>query len=256
MSDRAPPTRPTTRSRTHSIYERLRDDIISGELAPGLKLKIEALRERYDVGATPLREALSLLTSDGFVERLDQRGFRVAQVGLSDFDELLRTRCWLEERALRESIAHGGRDWEEGIVLALYHLSRTPRVSPDSDYDGNQAWERCHREFHMRLIAGCGSSMLLRFCGQLCDENNRYRYIARLAPDARDNAYEEHNRIAEAALARDADLAVRRLIEHYHRTGELLRPRLESTAAAPARAPRASAARGSPQDQTKSTQRV
>ncbi|MGQ9364974.1 GntR family transcriptional regulator [Azospirillum sp. ST 5-10] len=221
-------------SRTHALYARLRDDIIYGALTPGMKLKIDTLTERYDVGATPLREALSLLTSDGLVERLDQRGFRVAQVGEANFEELLRTRCWLEERALRESIEHGGREWEEGIVLALYHLSRTPRVSPDVDHEATLAWERRHREFHANLIAGCRSSMLLRFCAQLYDENNRYRYIARLSPDARTDAYEEHNRIAEAALARDADLAAARLVEHYHRTGELLRPRLAMLARGPA----------------------
>ena len=61
------------RSRTSSIYDQLRDDIIQGQLPPGLKLKIDVLREHYGVGATPIREALSLLTADGLVERLEQR---------------------------------------------------------------------------------------------------------------------------------------------------------------------------------------
>ena len=86
---------------TSRAYAQLRSDIMSGRLEPGRKLKIEELRKLYDVGTSPIREALSLLTSDKFVERIDQRGFRVATVSLSDFDELLKTRCWLEERALR-----------------------------------------------------------------------------------------------------------------------------------------------------------
>ncbi len=55
-----------------------------GRLAPGAKLKIELLQERYQVGATPLREALSLLCATGLVERIEQRGFRVARVGAEE----------------------------------------------------------------------------------------------------------------------------------------------------------------------------
>lgn len=212
-----------TRSRTSNIYDRLRDDIIHGHLAPGDKLKIEVLREHYGVGATPIREALSLLTADGLVERLEQRGFRVAEVSDSEFVELLAMRCWLEERALRRSIRLGGKEWEEGIVVARYRLSRTPRVPPDVNQTDNLDYERCHKSFHLSLVADCGSTTLLRLWNQLYNEANRYRYMARLSSYERPNISEEHEQIAEAVLARDADTAVQRLVVHYTRTGELLR---------------------------------
>ena len=158
------------RSRTSSIYDRIRDDIIHGQFAPGVKLKIDLLREHYGVGATPIREALSLLTADGLVERLEQRGFRVAEVRDSEFVELLATRCWLEERTLRQAIKNGGKDWEEGIVLAQYRLQRTPRVPPDVDRAANAEYEQCHKSFHMSLVAACGSNTLLRLWNQLYNE--------------------------------------------------------------------------------------
>ena len=120
------------RSRTSDIYDRIRQDIVCGAFPPGFKLKIEVLRERFDAGATPIREALSLLTADGLVERLEQRGFRVAEVSESEFVELLAVRCWLEDRVIRQAVQKGGKEWEEGIVLAHYRLSRTPRVPPMS----------------------------------------------------------------------------------------------------------------------------
>ena len=61
-------------------YRRLRHDILFNNLKPDEKLKIENLRYRYALGGTPIREALNLLTSDGLVERFDQRGFRVAGI--------------------------------------------------------------------------------------------------------------------------------------------------------------------------------
>ena len=213
----------TVRSRTSDIYDRIRNDIIRGRLTPGLKLKIDLLRDHYGGGATPIREALSLLTADGLVERLEQRGFRVAEMSDAEFDELLALRCWVEERAVRQAIAKGGKEWEESIVVARFHLSRTPRVPPDVNATANIDYERCHRAFHLSLVAACGSNTLLRLWNQLYNEANRYRYTARLSSYERPNIGNEHDEIAAAVLARDADLAVQRLVAHYRRTGELLR---------------------------------
>ena len=224
-----------SRSRTSDIYARIRDDVIVGHFPPGTKLKIEALRERYGLGATPIREALSMLAADGLVERVDQRGFRVAEVTGREFEELLAIRCAVEERALRQSIERGGKEWEDAIVLSRYRLTTTTRVREDGQYDLD--WERCHKAFHMSLVAGCGSNLLLRLSDQFYNENNRYRFVARLNTSARPDVYGEHEDIADAALARDADLAVSLLIRHYKTTGEMLRAELrrsEDLAAAPA----------------------
>src|SRR6185437_14706575 len=115
-------------SLTTQAYETLRQDILAGVLPPGKKLRIEELKESYGIGATAIREALSMLTSDLLVQRVDHRGFRVAPLSQAGFDELLRTRCWLEERALRESIRCGDVRWEEGVILSHYRLSRSSRV--------------------------------------------------------------------------------------------------------------------------------
>ena len=212
-----------SRSRTSDIYDRIRDDIICGRLAPGLKLKIDRLRDDYGVGATPIREALSLLTADGLVERLEQRGFRVAEMSDAEFGELLALRCWVEERAIRQAIGEGGKEWEEGIVVARFHLSRTPRVPPDVNPAANAEYENRHRAFHRSLVSACGSNTLLRLWNQLYNEANRYRYTARLSSYERPDIGAEHDDIAAAVLAREGDLAVQRLIAHYRRTGELLR---------------------------------
>ena len=126
-----------------------------------------------------------------------------------------------------ESIAHGDQAWEERIVVAHYHLSRTDRsdgsAAGGSDSPSSSAsWERRHRDFHFALLDGCGSSFLLRFCGQLYDHNIRYRHLSgHVAYPKRDIA-EEHNAICDSVLARDADLAAELLIKHYQRTSKFL----------------------------------
>jgi len=80
-----------TQSTTQRAYVALREAIITGEIAPGEKLKVENLKSSLNTGASPVREALSLLTSNQLVERRDQRGFRVAAVSRKQFDEILRS---------------------------------------------------------------------------------------------------------------------------------------------------------------------
>ena len=207
---------------TQQVFSELRRQIIVGELPPGEKLKIDDLRSRLDVGASPVREALSLLTSDHMVERIDQRGFRVARASEDHFSDILQTRCWLEERALRESIAGGDQEWEERLVLAHHRLARKSRATTD-DPDSPNTWEGLHKRFHMALIAACGSPILQRFCELLYDQNIRYRYLA-----AHSHGYgsrdvlREHAEILEATLERNADLAVARLLGHYRKTGSFL----------------------------------
>lgn len=210
-------------SLTSRVYARLRADILAGRLEPARKLKIEDLRKSYGAGASPIREALSHLASDHLVERLDQRGFRVTDVSSEEFNELRKTRCWLEERALRESIAHGGPDWEERVVLAAYRLSSVPWSKSADEYVVNGEWEDLHKAFHMALISACGSAILLRFCSQLYDQNIRYRVLSNRAAYRERDSSAEHEAIREAALARDVDLAVERLLAHYSRTGSYLR---------------------------------
>ena len=214
---------------TAQLFDRLRDDILNGALQPGQKLKIETLREHYAVGASPVREALSMLTSEGLVQRLDQRGFRVSDISVSAFEELLRTRCWLEERALRESIVSGSAAWEEGVLLAHHRLTKTPRSSGKTDMASPQ-WEMAHKLFHMSLLSACGSGFLIGFCEQLYDLNIRYRNLAGAVAYPSRNVAAEHQAICDAAIARNADRAVKLLGAHYTDTGEFLKIRLNALA--------------------------
>src|SRR5258708_21115722 len=148
-------------TRTSAIFERLRREIIQGTLLPGEKLRIEVLRTRYNVGGTPLREAMNRLSTEGLVTQSDQRGFRVTPVSADELLELTRTRCWINEVALRESIARGGRDWEEHVLLSLHRLSRIPIVVDNSRM--NPDWSELHRVFHAALLAVCGSPWSMDF---------------------------------------------------------------------------------------------
>lgn len=210
-------------TRATNLYDQLRADLLGGELEPGSKLAIEALAERYATSATPLREALNRLVSDGLVERREQRGFVVAGISAEDLAEITKTRCWLEEIALRESIAAHTTAWEEALVLAHHRLARTPRSLADDHFEDNPEWEPLHRAFHRALIAGCGSRWLLGFCEQLADQHHRYRRLSAPRAFAKRGVKSEHQQLMEAALAGRADDAVALLRQHFERTAKIIR---------------------------------
>ena len=206
-----------------SAYERLRADVLSGRLAPGQKLGIESLRDQYDTGATPVREALNRLAAEGWVLHLEQRGFAVAPVSEDALRELAQTRVWVETLALRKSMERKKNSaWEEGVVLALHRLSKMPRSLSTVRYDENPEWEKLHCAFHRALVSNCGSRWLIGFCGQLYDQAYRYRQLAvKTAYKSRDELA-EHRAIVDAVVAGEADDACAALEAHFTKTARII----------------------------------
>ena len=205
-----------------SVYDRLQADILTGDLKPGVKLRLKDLIEKYDTGNSPLREALNRLSANGMVVREENRGFRVSPARAEELLEITKTRCWFEEIGLRESIAQGDTDWEERIVLAFHWLTRAARSNDQGIATTSTEWENHHREFHLALISACGSSILMDFCSELSQRSFRYRNLAEVVEYRDRHELEEHRELQQAALNRDADLAVELLKKHYKVTSDIL----------------------------------
>ena len=214
------PTEPPI-SLTRLAYERLRRDVLDGRLQPGRKLLMHELRQRYASGASPLREALSRLATEGLVVHNEQRGFAVADASAGQLRDLVRTRIAIESIALGQAFANPAVDWEENLVLAFHRLSRDPRSLHEDRYEENPQWERLHRAFHFALLQGCGSDLLLGFCEQLYDQAYRYRQLAALSAYKQRGELDEHRAIFDAVMARRLDEAQQLLSEHYERTARL-----------------------------------
>ena len=124
-------------TQTINVYDRLREDLLSGQLEPGRKLQMRFLTEAYQIGQTPLREALNRLTAEGLVESREQRGFYVTGISRSELEELTKTRCWIESLALRQAMAASTLEWEEALVVAHHRLSRAPRSLNAERFEDN-----------------------------------------------------------------------------------------------------------------------
>lgn len=208
----------------------LRASILGGADAPGTRLGIDELKRRLGMGASPLREALNLLVAEGLVQRIDQRGFRVARADRAELADLIKTRCLIEGAALRASIASGDLAWEERIVVALHRISRLPRSLSSAHYAPNPAWDEAHQAFHLALISACGAATLIDICKTLHQRATRFRNLSNTVGWRERDVASEHEALATAALERRPDEAVHLLEAHYQRTGTVLEGGIEAGA--------------------------
>ena len=207
----------------------IRKDIVSGLLKAGSRLRIAKLIKEYNIGASPLREALSKLSSEFLVNFEGQRGFSVADVSAQELRDISQIRCDLENEALARSIARGDDTWEAAIVGAFHNLGKADvrrRAAPEA---GQDEWENRNREFHETLVAACDSIWLKRLRSMLYYQHERYRRISLMHPDPGRDLQAEHKAIMDATLARQTREAIRLSSEHIDRTTKAVLRYIEPT---------------------------
>lgn len=190
------------------VHERLRRDILSGEIPAGETSQLALARE-LDVGRTPLREALRMLQHEGLVISEPNRRVRVADLSAEDVEQLYSMRIALEAMAIRVTVPElGSADFAEleGLLAQMDHYMRR------QDSAGLRA---PHRAFHAVLVGGAGERTATTI-SLLFDHAERYRVAFAGHDQLRwDERQEEHRAIVEAAQTGDADLTVHRLLAHY-----------------------------------------
>lgn len=221
-------------NKTESAYRMVRNAILSVELEPGMPLRPNRLQERFGIGWTPLREALARLEAERLVTTQRNRGFAVAAVSLQELEDLTKARCVLEQALLEDSLQQGDSAWEDQLIVAHFRLKEATVLAESWTRSTVLNWLTQHQKFHRALACGGKSQWLLHLYDQVLDQERR-QYLAltmlpalkqlELAPkpalptplnalifDAID--IREHTQLMEAALARDAQLAMRLMREH------------------------------------------
>lgn len=205
-------------TRAGLALSQLRKDIIRGRLEPNMRLRLEDLRERYDMGFSPLREALTRLQSEGFVVLERMKGFRVSPVSLDHLHDISRMRIEIENMGLRWAIEQGDVNWEANILSAFHKLSKQPKSIPGEHATINDEWNELHRTFHSALIGACDSPVLMSISDALFDQAERYVALSiRYMVQKRDDVA-EHRELMEAVLNRDTELSCQLNAEHIQRT--------------------------------------
>jgi GntR family transcriptional regulator, carbon starvation induced regulator len=225
-SERQPTSRPAAEAATLSERAAMlvEQDILAGHLAPGSRLGIIDLVQRYEIGATPLREGLSRLMSRGLIVGIGQRGFRVADISREDLLDITCMRTAIEVEAIRLAIIHGDDAWEAGIVSALHQMRRHIERTGDEFREGAEDFDRLHKGFHTAMLAACGSKRLLAAHSDLYDQAYRYRRVMMRSFDSGKKFVRAHQLLADRVIARDIPGSQAMLEAHLRSTLNFVYP--------------------------------
>ncbi|MDO5703710.1 MAG: GntR family transcriptional regulator [Paracoccus sp. (in: a-proteobacteria)] len=188
-------------TRAGDVLQRLREDILSCALQPGEKLRFEAMRERYEVSFSTLREALSRLTAEQLVVSEGQRGFVVAPVSIADLEDLTNSRVLIERELLRLSMIYGDDAWEAAILSSFYRMDRA-QSRLGAHFYSSPEWAKLHGDFHLALVQAGRSPILQEIRHKLFERSHRYRRISAAFRTKWRPKATEHKAIMDSALDR------------------------------------------------------
>src|SRR4030081_78264 len=213
---------------TDTLSERaanlVEQDIIAGVHAPGARLGIIDLVQRYDIGATPLREGLSRLISRGLIVGIGQRGFRVTDVSPEDLADITCIRTAVEIEAVRLAIVNGDDAWEAGILSALHQMRRHIERTGNEFREGAADFDRLHKGFHTALLGASGSKRMLAAHSDLYDQAYRYRRVMMRSFDSGKKFVRAHQLLADRIIARDIPGSQAMLESHLRSTLNFVYP--------------------------------
>jgi len=198
-------TQPPTR--TEWAHSELREAILRGDYQPGDPLVISALAKQMGLSATPLREALRNLASDGFVELQSHGKARVSEVDLPEANEIYELRLLLEPVALERSVRNADANYRPRVEAAWDALT-VSRVAPPSS----------HAAFHRALLSACDSAWLLKLSTMLADRSGLMLTVAASEVPDEYNTAEVHRVLKDLAVTGDAEGAADELRKHLSRT--------------------------------------
>ena len=221
--------------------ERLRSDIVSGAWSPGTKLKMRELLPRYDVGASPMREALARLAAEGFVEQRAQRGMRVPELNFEELQDLSTTRQIVESETIRLAALLGDHAWRDSVIASFALYERDIREHGERAVDWKTTEPR-HHQFHKAVVSGCPFPTLRGICDSIHQRLTRYRLQLDAYRFGPDEVMGEHRLLMEPVLSGNGDRAHAAARSHFGLSLSILeaelqfRPALES--ARPGKRPR------------------
>src|SRR5437763_1719288 len=152
------------------VYERLREQIVTGSRAPGDRVDPTEVADELGVSRTPVREAILRLDAEGLVERLPYRGVVVSAIDPAGVAEVAALRLQLETLAARTAVPR-----LTDADLARMHELHGRLGQEMAGADAQESFRALNREFHLTLYRAAGAPLLLRHIEELADRADRSR---------------------------------------------------------------------------------
>lgn len=179
------------------VAQRLREMIVSGELAGGEKVPVAELSQEIGVSLTPLREALKVLAGEQLVELTPNRGARVVAVTPEEARAVFEVISSLEGAAA-ELAAERMNAQQLAVLESLHERMRDYYLSGEKE-----PYFRLNREIHDAIVEFAGNPVLSHMRGQLSTHAERVRFMAVMDGTRQSQAMQDHEDVMEAFRKRD-----------------------------------------------------
>lgn len=213
-------------TKTHLIFDQLHQDLINNIYMPGERLPMSMLKDRYQVGGSPLRESLSRLAAQGLLEVEEQCGFRVTPLSIVELHDIYMAREVIDLAALERAIKLGDDNWEADVVASAHRLAKYIDPRTQLGKIDITEWERRQKDFIYSIVKGSHSPWLLKIHNMLYDQAARYRMLClqKHYGDKKilNSVIVENQRLVDAILARDIKNARNSFIDAWHNTIEVI----------------------------------
>ncbi len=196
------------------IYEILKDQITNEELGSGERLLDDKLASSFGVSRTPVREALTRLTSEGLVELIPRSGVYVKKLTRKDVEEIYEIRRVLEGLAAREVIPI--IDDKKLEQLNLF-LQKAERSLNSDDY---QPCINFDVALHDSILKNCQNNRLYSIITNLNTLIHVFRVRVARNKEKAKQALSEHGAILKAIKARNPEKAEKGMMEHIEKSKE------------------------------------
>lgn len=186
-------------------YERVRDvlrmDILNGVFLPGDRLKINALVERYDIGANPIREALQQLQGEGLVEMVPNKGATVRYLDERVARQMLELRQAIDLMVARKFAETSSYKLLNELKAAQARFEETVRAGRESEYHANNT------AFHQIIIQAADNQTAEQIIAQTSMLIRAVRHSVGYGPERISSILAEHRALIDAFEERDAEKA-------------------------------------------------
>jgi DNA-binding GntR family transcriptional regulator len=216
MLDIAPPKS----SLSENAYAEIRQALIQGDFEPGQRISEPELALRFSTSRSPIREALSRLEHEGFLERLPNGRVRVRALDVSELEQLYVVRSHVEGLAARLAAPRLRTIDLDQMERAQEEMERSIKKS---DAFGATA---AGQLFHDLLIRECGNEPLIEVLSGLRAKISRFRVLVASLGDYDPERAIEHRRILKSLYQRNADRAATEMMRHVDRSAAVLLSRL------------------------------
>lgn len=196
------------------VFQTLRQAILRGELKPGERLMEIHLAQKLGVSRTPVREAIRKLELDGLVLMIPRKGAVVAEITVSDLEDVLEVRMALEELAVK----HACRRITQEQLKELTVLAEEFRKSLQGGDVG--ACAQADMAFHDAIYESTGNNRLIQILNNLRERMYRYRMEYLKDQQSHAQLLKEHEEICRALQERDEKAALASISCHIERQKE------------------------------------